>query len=138
MRCWFAPHDIVGGRKIHEQLDEAIRVHEKLLLVLSPHSMRSEWVKTEIRKARKREKHEREHQDREVQILFPVSLAPFKAIEDWEFFDADTGKDSAVEIREYFIPDFSTWETSNPAYQTAFAKLLAGLQAKQSRSAAKT
>jgi len=25
-------------------------------------------------------------------------------------FDADTGKDSAREIREYFIPDFSNWK----------------------------
>ena len=24
----------------------------------------------------------------------------------WELFDADRGKDSAREIREYFIPDF--------------------------------
>jgi len=26
VRCWFAPHDIQGGRKVHEQLDEAIRL----------------------------------------------------------------------------------------------------------------
>jgi len=24
MRCWFAPHDVQGGRKLHEQIDEAI------------------------------------------------------------------------------------------------------------------
>ncbi len=30
VRCWFAPHDIHGGRKIHEQIDEAIRLHDKL------------------------------------------------------------------------------------------------------------
>ena len=41
-RCWFASHDIKGGRKIHEQIDEAIRVHDKLLLVLSEHSMASD------------------------------------------------------------------------------------------------
>jgi len=55
VRCWFAPHDVQGGRKLHEQIDEAIRLHDKLLLILSPHSMESEWVKTEIAKARKRE-----------------------------------------------------------------------------------
>ena len=46
VRCWFAPHDIQGGRKIHEQLDEAIRLHDKLLLILSERSMSSPWVKT--------------------------------------------------------------------------------------------
>ena len=45
VRCWFAPHDIMGGRKIHEQIDEAIRLHDKLLLILSEHSMASDWVK---------------------------------------------------------------------------------------------
>jgi len=27
VRCWFASHDIQGGRKLHEQIDEAIRLH---------------------------------------------------------------------------------------------------------------
>jgi hypothetical protein len=27
VRCWFAPHDIQGGKTIHEQIDEAIRLH---------------------------------------------------------------------------------------------------------------
>jgi hypothetical protein len=58
-------------------------------------------VKTEIAKARKRELKEKRH------VLFPIRLASFEAIRDWECFDADAGKDSAKEIREYFIPDFS-------------------------------
>jgi len=41
VRCWFAPHDIQGGKKVHEQIDEAIRVYDKLLLILSDHSMNS-------------------------------------------------------------------------------------------------
>ncbi|HVP56215.1 MAG TPA: toll/interleukin-1 receptor domain-containing protein, partial [Candidatus Eisenbacteria bacterium] len=44
VRCWFAPHDIMGGRKIHEQIDEAIRVHDKLLLILHP-SKRKDGVR---------------------------------------------------------------------------------------------
>jgi len=34
VRCWFAPHDVKPARKIHEQIDEAIRMHDKLLLIL--------------------------------------------------------------------------------------------------------
>src|SRR5208282_3988984 len=104
VRCWFAPHDIQAGKKIHEQIEEAIRRYERLLLILSPNSMNSEWVKTEIRKARKRERTEKKR------VLFPVRLVSFEAIRDWELFDADEGKDLAVEIREYFIPDFSDWK----------------------------
>ena len=35
VRCWFAAHDIKGGRKIHDQIDDAIRVHDKLLRPVS-------------------------------------------------------------------------------------------------------
>ena len=104
VRCWFAPHDIQGGKKIHEQIDEAIRVYDRLLLILSDHSMNSEWVRTEIAQARKRERRENRR------MLFPVRLVSFEALRDWECFDADAGKDSAREIREYFIPDFSNWK----------------------------
>src|SRR5713101_8380865 len=54
VRCWFAPHDIKGGRKLHEQIDEAIRVYDRLLLILSEHSMNSEWLNTEIAEARQK------------------------------------------------------------------------------------
>jgi uncharacterized protein YjbI with pentapeptide repeats len=128
VRCWFAPHDIQGGRKIHEQLDEAIRLHDKLLLILSEHSMNSPWVKTEIANARKREEREKK------QMLFPITLAPYADVKRWELFDADRGIDSAREIREYFIPDFSNWK-EHDSYQKAFQRLVKDLKA-GSKSAA--
>ena len=121
VRCWFAPQEMKAGRKVHEQIDEAIRVHDKLLLILSEHSMKSEWVKTEIAKARKREVKDGKR------VLFPVRLVGFEALRDWECFDADTGKDSAREIREYFIPDFSNWK-EHDSYQTAFQRLVKDLK----------
>jgi hypothetical protein len=120
VRCWFAPEDIQGGKKTHEQIDEAILVYDKLLLVLSDASMNSEWVATEIAKARRRELRE----DR--RMLFPISLVPFDRIREWESFDADTGKDSAREVREYFIPDFSTWK-DHDSYQKALHRVLRDL-----------
>jgi hypothetical protein len=123
VRCWFAPHKLQGGKKIYRQIDEAIRVYDKLLLILSPASMASEWVRTEIAIARKREV----EQKREV--LFPIGLCPWKTIKEWEYFDSDIGKSSAREIREYFIPDFSNWK-DHDSYQAAFNTLLKSLQGK--------
>jgi len=122
VRCWFAPHDIMGGRKIHEQIDEAIRVHDKLLLILSEQSMASDWVGTEIANAREREAREKK------QLLFPITIAPFEDVKKWKLFDADRGKDSAREIREYFIPDFSRWK-EHDSYQAALEGLVKGLKA---------
>jgi uncharacterized protein YjbI with pentapeptide repeats len=122
VRCWFAPHKIQGGKKIHEQIDEAIRIYDRLLLILSEQSMESEWMKTEIAHARQKELNERR------KVLFPISLASFAKIREWKYFDADTGKDSAREIREYFIPDFSRWK-DHDSYQMSFKKLLRDLNA---------
>jgi hypothetical protein len=122
VRCWFAPHDIRGGRKIHEQIDEAIRVYDKLLLILSNASMTSDWVGEEIARARKRERNENRR------MLFPISIVPYDAVRDWQCFDADAGKDSAREVREYFIPDFSEWK-EHDAYSRAFERLVQDLKA---------
>ncbi len=127
VRCWFAPHELRGGRKVYRQIDEAIRVYDKLLLILSEASMASEWVRTEIAIARKREV----EQKREV--LFPVGLCPFETIRKWQYFDSDIGKDSAREIREYFIPDFSNWSDPD-VYRKAFDRLLKALHGKPSPS----
>ena len=48
-------------------------------------------------------------------------------LRDWECFDGDTGKDSAREMREYFIPDFSNWK-DHDSYQKGFDRLLKDLK----------
>ena len=128
LRVWFAPHDIQGGQKIHEQIDQAIRVYDKLLLVLSSHSMQSLWVEFEIRRARRREVAEQRR------LLFPLRLLDYEAIKAWECFDADTAKDLATEIREYYIPDFTAWK-EHDAFEAAVARLLRDLKAEDRQPA---
>jgi hypothetical protein len=60
--------------------------------------------------------------------MVPVQLVPFEVLRDWECFDGDTGKDSAREIREYFIPDFSNWK-DHDSYQAAIQRLVKDLKA---------
>ena len=60
-------------------------------------------------------------------MLFPLRLVEFDTLRDWECVDADTGKDSAREIREYFIPDFSRWK-DHDSYKVAFDRLLRDLK----------
>jgi len=122
LRVWYAPEDMKGGSKLHEEIFSAIQIHDKLLLVLSESSMESEWVITEIRRARKVEREENRRK------LFPIRLVGFDAIQKWECFDADSGKDLAVELREYYIPDFSSWK-NHDSFEAEFAKLLRDLRA---------
>ena len=56
VRCWFAPHDLKIGDRFRQRIDEAIRVHDKLLLILSEHSIESDWVATEVEAAFEKER----------------------------------------------------------------------------------
>lgn len=91
---------------------------------LSEANLQSEWVMTELRKARKAERQSGKRK------LFPVRLVDFDTLRDWECFDADGGKDLAVELREYFIPDFLNWK-DHDAFESAFAGLLKDLRAEE-------
>jgi hypothetical protein len=39
VRCWFAPHDLAIGAKTWDAIDAAIRVRDKLLLILSKNAI---------------------------------------------------------------------------------------------------
>jgi len=84
--------------------------------------MSSNWVKTEIANARQREDREKKN------LLFPITLAAMEEVKKWKLFDADLGVDSAREVREYFIPDFSRWKERD-LYQAALAGLARDLKA---------
>jgi hypothetical protein len=127
LRVWYAPEHMQAGKVIHEQVYEAIRLRDKLLLILSQSSMRSSWVASEIRRAIRREKEEERRHDKRRRILFPIGLVSLDKIREWELFDDDSGTDLAIKIRSYYILDFSEWR--NPAsFEASFAKLLQGLR----------
>jgi uncharacterized protein YjbI with pentapeptide repeats len=126
LRVWFAPEDVKGGEKLYEQIERAIQVHDRLLIVLSESSLQSKWVMTEIRRARKVELRENRRK------LFPIRMVDYETLQAWECFDADTGEDLAAEVRGYFIPDFSNWK-EHDAFEKAFERLLRDLRDEENR-----
>ena len=68
VRCWFAPHDLPIGAKILDGIDEAIRLRDKVLLILSEHSIKSDWVEDEVTTAFEEER------KRGQPMLFPIRL----------------------------------------------------------------
>lgn len=122
VRCWYAKEHMRAGIKIIPQIDEAIRRHDKLVLILSENSINSHWVRTEMKRTI-------EYQEEEgSQRLFPISLLPFKELRNWELIDTYTGRDLAAEVCSYFIPDFSKWK-DHYSYRIAFDRLLSDLKA---------
>jgi hypothetical protein len=114
VRCWFAPHDLPIGAKTRPMIDEAIREYDKLLLVLSKHSVTSAWVEHEIERALAKELRTRRV------VLFPVRL-------DDAIKTADTTW--AREIREERnIGDMRRWRNNHDAYQRTFERVLRDLR----------
>lgn len=101
------------GDQFRSRIDDAIHVYEKLLLLLSEHSIESSWVEYEVKKALKKE------QKQKRSVLFPIKLD--NAIEDIPYA-------WAADIRKKrHIGDFTSWENTQ-AYQTAFERLLRDLK----------
>jgi uncharacterized protein YjbI with pentapeptide repeats len=114
VRCWFAPEDMKIGDEIRSRIDEAIHLQDKLLLLLSEHSLVSTWIKHEVEAAfEKEEKLQRF-------VLFPVRLddAVMQTIQAW----------AATLRRTRHIGDFTRWAAPQE-YQQAFERLLRDLKA---------
>jgi hypothetical protein len=118
VRCWYAPEDMKTGDEIRSRIDEAIRIHDKLLLVLSEHSVESTWVKKEVETAFEKE-------DRQKRlVLFPVRL---------DDTAMQTTKAWAADIRRMrHITNFTNWK-DHDTYQKAFTRLLRDLKAEAQR-----
>lgn len=121
LQLWYAAEHMQPGRKIHEEIEKNVRVFDKLLLVLSEDSMKSQWVATEIRTAIQQE------WISGTRKLIPIRLVSFDRIREWQNFNSDVGKDMAVELREYFIPDFSAWRNTLE-FEIAARKLIDSLR----------
>jgi uncharacterized protein YjbI with pentapeptide repeats len=113
IRFWRDIHDMKAGR-VEKQIDRAIRQNPIVLLVLSEHSLSSDWVEHEVRTARELEK------DMERDVLCPVALDDSWKSSRWP-------KRVMEQIMEYNILDFSAWE-DDVKFEGMFRKLIDGLE----------
>ncbi len=122
VRCWLASEDLKIGDRIRTGIDEAIRMHEKLLLVLSEHSVASDWVEQEVETALERERKEKRL------ILFPIRLddAVMKIEGGWPALIRNTRN----------IGDFRKWK-DHDSYQKVFDRLLRDLRAGEQKKDSK-
>ncbi len=113
VRCWYAPEDLKIGEPFLLGIEQGIRLHDKLLLILSENSVNSGWVQQEVLSAMAKE------QGKAPWVLFPVRLD-----------DAvmDTNVPWANMIRQSrHIGDFTHWK-DHDSYRKAFDRLLRDLK----------
>ena len=113
VRCWFAPEDVDIGDKIRTRIEESIRTYDKLILVLSEHSIVSNWVAYEVERALNKEP------EGVPNVLYPIRLddAVMKSKAGWA--------DDIRRTRQ--IGDFTNWKNPDD-YQKAFNRLLRALK----------
>lgn len=121
VRCWFAPENMKIGDRIRIRIDESIRIHDKLLLVLSENSIVSDWVEKEVETAFEKER------QRKTTVLFPIRL-------DDAAMDSQTGWAADIR-RSRHIGDFTRWKDHH-AYKKAFDRLLRDLRAEAAAASA--
>ncbi len=114
IRCWFAPEDLRIGERFWDDIDKAVRVREKLVVVLSQAALESEWIEGEIATA-----FAEEHRWKQT-VIFPIRIddAVMESDESW-----------AAKLRaDRSIGDFTNWKNDD-AYKTAFDHVLGDLKA---------
>lgn len=114
VRAWYAPEKLKIGDKFRQRIDESIRLHDKLLLVLSQDSVTSDWVEFEVEAALAKET---EHGG---DVLFPVRV-------DDAIMQSEKGWAAHIK-RTRHIGDFSRWK-EHDAYKVALQRLLRDLKA---------
>ena len=112
IRFWRDVHDMKSGR-METQIDRAIRQNPTVLLILSEHSIKSDWVEHEVRTARGLEK------ELGRDVLCPVALDDSWKTSPWP-------KRVIEQVMEYNILDFSSWENDSK-FRNTFKKLIDGL-----------
>lgn len=112
VRFWRDFHHAIAG-PLEKQIDLAIRHNPTVLLILSKHSVKSDWVEHEVRTARELAKGINRH------VLCPVALDDSWKSSPWP-------KRLMEQIMEYNILDFSKWENETE-FEKQFKKLLDGL-----------
>jgi uncharacterized protein YjbI with pentapeptide repeats len=113
VRCWYAPEDLRIGEPYLFGIDRGIRLHDKLLIVLSEKSVGSKWVEQEVLMA----------MGKDPGGLFPIRLddAVMQTHVPWAHMIRQSRQ----------IGDFTHWK-EHDAYQKAFDRLLRDLKAEAS------
>jgi hypothetical protein len=121
IRSWYAPRDLRAGDALRPKIDRTIRLHDRLLLILSASSIASPWVESEVEAALEEERSRGELPEElrgNPTVVFPIRI-------DDSVFSVHSGWPAFIR-RTRHIADFTSWQ--DPAsYRNALACLIRAL-----------
>ncbi|HUE73461.1 MAG TPA: toll/interleukin-1 receptor domain-containing protein [Pirellulaceae bacterium] len=115
VRCWRWREDAKWGRTLMGEVDHAIRLYDKLVVILSEQSLQSEPVIREIERALQKESRDKK------EVLFPIRVDD--AIFSWQH-------GLQPDVVRKVMGDFRDW-TDPAKYKASLKRLIECLQAPQ-------
>ncbi len=111
--CWYADESLYPGERFPASIAKTIQSREKVLVVLSKHALKSDWVRREVELAQQKES------KRKKDVLVPIRLD--NAIESTE-----VNWGVALRTRRH-ISNFENWQQA-PRYQKMLQDVLDALR----------
>lgn len=131
VRCWKWDHDARTGEELFGEINKAIRVHDKVVLVASRHSLTSPAVNREIERAiqeedRRSQKKAEGRWEGVPSVLFPVRLDDY-------IFEQNDGTPvwdhpRRADVVKKMIADAVGWEKDNAKYEKVRDRLIRDLK----------
>ena len=118
VRCWRWKEDARWGRTLMGEIDKAVRVYDKLIVICSEKSLNAPAVLREIERAVQKED-DLKRQRRDAEVLFPIRLDDY-ILEKWDH-------PRKADVIAKHVGDFRNW--NDPAsYKEALDRLIRDLR----------
>lgn len=122
IRCWMDKHEILPGDDLHDSINDAIRLYDKVLLCASKNSLESWWVDREVGRATKKEERLWKERGKKVLSIVPLNL-------DGYMFDEAWTRGYADDLRSRNAADFVGWENDARKFDGQLDRVVAALRA---------
>lgn len=119
IRCWFFPDDAIWGKDVYDNIDIAITIYDKLVVICSKNSLNSEPVLREMERGLQKEKKQKKMGRKTKRVLFPITIDDY-LFKRWDHY-------LRPDLLRITVGDFKKWKDPDK-YKEAFNKLLNGLQ----------
>jgi hypothetical protein len=131
IRCWKWNHDARTGRSLWGEIDKAIRVYDKLVLIASESSLKSPAVNREIERALVQEDERLKRKlagelNVDCDVLFPVRIDEF-LFHGWEH-------ERKVDVTKKVIADARGWDKDPAVYAQVRDRLIRDLKSERPKS----
>ena len=104
---WYDDRKVQAGRALSDQFSDAIRASDRLVLVVSEHSLASKWVAYEVGEAMRRANEISDREDLRKCLFFPIRLLSMEQLDS--ILECESTDSVLRVLKEFHLLDFTRW-----------------------------